>query len=120
MRGYRAPRAFDGEAVLPDGALVLVDDGRIVGVEAATFPAPADCAVTEFTDATLLPGLIDSHVHLCADSSPRALDLIPERTAEELSGTIAASLQQHLRAGVTAVRDLGDHQWAVVDRQHAA
>jgi imidazolonepropionase-like amidohydrolase len=120
MRGYRAPRAFDGEAMLPDGALVLVDDGRIVGVEAASFPAPTGCRVTDFADATLLPGLIDAHVHLCADSSPRALDIIPERTADEVAATISASLQQHLRAGVTAVRDLGDHQWAVVDRTHAA
>ena len=29
---------------------------------------------------------------------------------------IATAEQQHLRAGVTAVRDLGDHRWAVLDR----
>jgi hypothetical protein len=33
MLGVRAGRAFDGERVVPGGALVLLDEGRIVGVE---------------------------------------------------------------------------------------
>ena len=115
MRGYRAPRAFDGERVLPGGALVLVEDQRIVGVEPASAAAPDGCPVTEF-GGTLLPGLIDTHVHLCGDSGPRALDRIPELSADELQQVIATAEQQHLRAGVTAVRDLGDHRWAVLDR----
>ena len=43
MFGIRAGRAFDGERVVPGGALVLVDDGRIAGVEPATAPAPDGC-----------------------------------------------------------------------------
>lgn len=39
MRGYRAAVAFDGERAIPGGALVLVEDGLIVGVEPAAFPA---------------------------------------------------------------------------------
>jgi imidazolonepropionase-like amidohydrolase len=113
MRGYRASIAFDGERTLPGGALVLVEDGVIVGVEAASFPPPYGCEVTDHP--ALLPGLIDTHVHLCADSSPGALDLVPGRTPAELRAVVAASLQQHLHAGVTTVRDLGDHRWTVVD-----
>ena len=115
MRGYRAPRAFDGERVLPGGALVLVEDQKIVGVEPASAAAPDGCEVTELA-GTLLPGLIDTHVHLCGDSGLRALDQIPELSADELQKVIATAEQQHLRAGVTAVRDLGDHRWAVLDR----
>ena len=115
MRGYRADIAFDGERALPGGALVLVDDGVIVAVEPAAAPAPDGCPVTYLPGTALLPGLIDTHVHLCADSSPAALDRVPEKTPDELRQVIAASLDQHLRAGVTAVRDLGDHHWAVVD-----
>jgi hypothetical protein len=33
MLGVRAGRAFDGERVVPGGALVVLDEGRIVGVE---------------------------------------------------------------------------------------
>ena len=119
MRGYRAPRAFDGERLLPDGALVLVEGRTIVGVQPATAPAPDGCAVTDVPDGTLLPGLIDTHVHLCADSSPAALDQVPARSPAELRDVITASAQEHLRAGVTSVRDLGDHRWAVLDHARA-
>ena len=116
MRGYRAPRAFDGERLLPDGALVLVEGRTIVGVEPATAPAPDGCAVTDVPDGTLLPGLIDTHVHLCGDAGPRALDQVPELDAAELDAVVTAAERATLRAGVTAVRDLGDHSWTVLER----
>jgi imidazolonepropionase-like amidohydrolase len=114
VRGYRAETAFDGERRLPGGALVLVDDGVIVGVEPASSPAPDGCPVTDAP--ALLPGLIDTHVHLCGDSSVRALDQFAELSPDQLQAIIATAEQQHLRAGVTTVRDLGDSGWAVVDR----
>jgi imidazolonepropionase-like amidohydrolase len=114
VRGYRADIAFDGTAPIPGGAFVLVDQGVIVAVEAAACPVPDGCPVTDAP--ALLPGLIDSHVHLCADSSPRALEKIPSLSPAELTQVIDTAEQQHLRAGVTAVRDLGDHHWAVVER----
>jgi imidazolonepropionase-like amidohydrolase len=116
MHGYRAARAFGGERFLPAGVLVLVDDGQIVGVEPESFPPPADCPVTDLPGATLLPGLIDAHVHLCGDSGPRALDQLPELGDDELDMVIAASMGAQLAGGVTTVRDLGDARWAVADR----
>ncbi|WP_100498550.1 amidohydrolase family protein [Geodermatophilus chilensis] len=116
MRGYRAPRAFDGERFLPGGALVLVEGRTIVGVEPATAPAPDGCAVTDVPGGTLLPGLIDTHVHLCADGGPRALEQVPELDPAELDAVITAAERATLRAGVTAVRDLGDHHWTVLGR----
>ncbi|TQN42978.1 imidazolonepropionase-like amidohydrolase [Blastococcus colisei] len=114
MRAYRADVAFDGERRLPGGALVLVDDGVIVGVESASSPTPDGCPVTD--GAALLPGLIDTHVHLCGDSSPRALDQFAELSADQLQAVITTAEEQHLQAGVTTVRDLGDDRWAVVER----
>jgi imidazolonepropionase-like amidohydrolase len=116
VRAYRAQRAFDGNRFVPGGALVLVDGGRIAGVEAGQAPAPDGCPVTELPDTTLLPGLVDTHVHLCGDNSPRALDQLGELTRADLAAIITAAGQQHLAAGVTAVRDLGDAHWAVVER----
>jgi imidazolonepropionase-like amidohydrolase len=120
VHGYRAQRAFDGERARPDGALVLVDGGTIIGVEPASAAAPADCPVTDLGTATLLPGLIDTHVHLCADGGPRALDQLSELDADAVDAIISTSLRQHLAAGVTTVRDLGDAGWAVVDRHRGA
>jgi imidazolonepropionase-like amidohydrolase len=99
---------------MPDGALVLVDGGVIVGVEPASFPPPDGCAVVDHP--ALLPGLVDAHVHLCGDGGPRALDQFAELSPERLQDIIATAEQQNLRAGVTAVRDLGDYRWTVVDR----
>jgi len=120
VHGYRAERAFDGERALPGGALVLVEDGAIIGVEPAAASPPAGCAVTDLPGATLLPGLIDTHVHLCADGGPRALEQLAELDAGAVDAIVTYAFRRHLAAGVTTVRDLGDAGWAVVDRHRGA
>jgi imidazolonepropionase-like amidohydrolase len=114
LRAYRADLAFDGDRVLSDGPTVFVDGRSIVGVEAGHVELPADCDLTYVPGGTLLPGLIDTHVHLCADSTPGNLDRLPEVSPAELDVRIDAALQRHVRAGVTAVRDLGDIGWVVL------
>src|ERR1700761_6728957 len=50
--------------VLPDGirpAVVVVDGGRISEISER---APPDAAVRDFGQAAILPGLVDSHVHI--------------------------------------------------------
>lgn len=115
MFGIRAGRAFGGERVLPGGALVLVDDGRIAGVEPGTAPAPDGCEVLEVPGGTVLPGLVDAHVHLCGDGTDGTLDRIGEPGQDAMMAVIEQSLRRHLSAGVTTVRDLGDRRFAVLD-----
>ena len=47
MLAIRARHAFDGERVRPDGAVVLVEDGRILGVESGGFTPPDGCEVID-------------------------------------------------------------------------
>src|SRR5215218_10189823 len=110
----RAERAFDGEQAIAGGALVLTDGGRIVGIEPATAPLPEGWRVIEAPGATLLPGLIDAHVHLCGDSGQGALERLPSHSDAELHQVIERALCQQLAAGVTTVRDLGDRRWAAL------
>lgn len=117
LRGYRTDVAFDGEHKLDGGALVLIDGEVIAGVESGCAPAPTGCDVTYVPGTTMLPGLIDAHVHLCGDGSPHALDQLPELDSNSLRDIIDLALSRQLRSGVTAVRDLGDINWAVVDRR---
>ena len=114
MLAIRAERAFDGEQAIPGGALVLVDGGRIVGVEPGSAPLPEGWPVVELPGATLLPGLIDAHVHLCGDSQDGALERLPGYGDAELDRVIAQALRRQLAAGVMTVRDLGDRRWAVI------
>lgn len=120
MLAIKAGRAFDGERQIPGGAVVLIDDGRIVGVQPATAPLPEGCAVAEFPDATMLPGLIDTHVHLGGDGRDGALDRLPDYRDDELAEVLETALRGHLAAGVTTVRDLGDHRWSVLERRDRA
>lgn len=107
MQAWRAPRAFDGDKFLPGGATVLVEGDRIVGVESADFAVPSDCPVTSY-DGTLMPGLIDAHVHLVSDGSLGALERVGELDEDAIDAAIGRSLAAQVAAGVTTVRDLGD------------
>ena len=74
MLAIRAEVVFDGERKLSGGVTVLIDAGRIVAVGPGATEVPAGYAVLEFPGSTLLPGLIDVHVHLGADRRFGALD----------------------------------------------
>lgn len=111
----RADWAFDGRAMIPGGALVLCADGKINAVLPGGATAPDGWPVTAFPGAAVVPGMIDCHVHLCADSRLGALDRVAGYTDDELLQVIEAGLRAQLSAGVTTVRDLGDRRWAVLD-----
>lgn len=90
-----------------EGATLVVEGGRIAEIRPAGRPLD-DLAVQEFPNCTLLPGLIDAHVHLVWDGS--RLDPEGLRAAEgDLKGALRAArhAEQSLRCGTTAVRDLG-------------
>lgn len=115
MFGIRAGAAFDGERAVAGGVLVFIDGGQIAGVEPGTAPSPADCEVLEVPGGTVMPGLVDAHVHLCADGTDGSLDRIQEPSEDGMLAVISQSLRTHLAAGVTTVRDLGDRRFAVLD-----
>jgi imidazolonepropionase-like amidohydrolase len=115
MLAVHVARIFDGRDLLPGAGVVFVDGDRIVGVEPSGFDIPVGCEVLDRPAGTLLPGLIDAHVHLAADSGPGALDRLPELSDDDVARTIEQSLRIQLATGVTAVRDLGDMGWSVLD-----
>jgi alpha/beta superfamily hydrolase len=78
---------------------------------------PEGAKVVELGDATLLPGLIDAHVHLAAERSDDfrqdVLDAL-QKPAAERALQAAAWGERTLRAGFTTVRNLGDGDGAVL------
>jgi imidazolonepropionase-like amidohydrolase len=65
----------------------------------------------------VLPGLIDTHVHLVGDGGVMALERAAGYSSEQIDAVVSESLRRHLAAGVTTVRDLGDLQFSVVQRR---
>ncbi len=102
-------RVLDAEAgALRDGQAVLVKAGRIAEVGSG-IAAPADARTVDLGGRTLMPGLIDCHTHVVAES----LDLWSNMIApSSLAGLRAARvMEEMLQRGFTTVRDLGgaDH-----------
>src|SRR5690348_14706289 len=92
-----------GRMITPGEVLVRGDRIAEVG---PSVKRPAGAAVVDLGDRTLLPGLIDAHIHLFLQ--PGAEDLqtveesVPQRT---IIATVAA--RDDLMAGFTAERDMG-------------
>jgi imidazolonepropionase-like amidohydrolase len=86
---------------------VIVDNGRIVRIEAGA-TAPAGAIVVDERNRTVMPGLIDVHVHLTQDSGrPWYLPLTP-KFSEPYAAVIGLKNALIMaRAGFTTVRDLG-------------
>lgn len=91
----------------PSGAVAVSGD-RIVGLDEKS--APDDADVVDLSGLTLLPGLIDAHVHIGHSSEMRAVLNLDVSVAER-AADIFRTLRQTLDAGFTAVRDCGgiDH-----------
>jgi imidazolonepropionase-like amidohydrolase len=107
----RAGWMFDGisTALLPDPVVVL-DGTRILSVGQQIEP-PDGADVVDLGTATLLPGLIDTHVHLGFDASWDPVGHLAARSDEEVQAAMREAGRAALRGGVTTVRDLGDRNY---------
>jgi len=92
-----------GRIVSPAEILVLGDRIAEVG---STVRHPSGAEVIDVGDRTLLPGMIDAHIHLFlhpgAEDLQTVQESVPERT---ITATLAA--REDLMAGFTAERDMG-------------
>jgi imidazolonepropionase-like amidohydrolase len=85
---------------------IVVRDGRIESVTQGLQPAPAGARLVDLSNRTVLPGLIDMHVHLSGDpGGDYREDAVESDEWWTLIGVKNARLT--LRAGFTTVRDLG-------------
>jgi imidazolonepropionase-like amidohydrolase len=102
----RAARLLDIESgkMLQPGE-VLVAGERIVEV-GATVTHPPTAEVIDLGNRTLLPGLIDAHVHLFLHPGAEDLQTVEESVPERTIRAVAAA-KADLMAGFTAERDMG-------------
>jgi imidazolonepropionase-like amidohydrolase len=92
---------------------IVVENGRITEIAEGFTRAGAGDVVVDLRDLTLLPGLMDMHVHLTSESSPSSYvdDFRLDAADFALRGVVYA--RRTLEAGFTTVRDLGGETTAV-------
>lgn len=111
-----AGQLLDKPGSAPRGpSTIVIRDGKIADVLAGFQPGPAGATVIDLKDKFVLPGLIDSHVHLDSDAGGNAalIESItdsPARAAYRAAG----NAKKTLMAGFTTVRNLGDGSGATL------
>jgi imidazolonepropionase-like amidohydrolase len=100
--------AVPGKAPLGPSTIV-VDNGRIVSVTLGLTRVEPGAAAIDLSNKTVLPGLIDSHVHLSSDRGGEQALLAEVRDDMPLHAfETQMNGMKTLRAGFTTVRNLGD------------
>ena len=116
-----ASRLFDARTgKLVSNPQVLVRDGRIVGIKqnGEAFTVGADVRHIDLPDMTLLPGLIDMHVHL--DSDPDYGGYSGLQFSDRFWSVLTVPhAQATLAAGFTTVRNVGSDAWNDVGLREA-
>ncbi len=110
-----AGRLIDVPGKAPRGpSTIVVVDGLIVSVADGHAQIPDNAEFIDLSDQTVLPGLIDSHVHLTSDAGGLAgqLEAVTLSPASQAFNAQANGMKT-LRAGFTTVRNLGDADGAV-------
>jgi 5-methylthioadenosine/S-adenosylhomocysteine deaminase len=119
-----ARHVIANEEHLPNGAVLIGEDGRIEMVDADhTVPEPPGCVRRDYGDAVITPGLANFHTHLelTGLNGGRALEephfpawirrlreLKAQRTRNDFLAAAREGVRQCLRQGVTMVADTGD------------
>ncbi len=112
----RAPRLFDGAGrSYVDGASVWVAGDRISAVYGREEPPlPPNVRVIDISDGTILPGLMDSHVHLMYGTGarmqgPKSYHHVNEQDSDALMlmRCVRNGYLHEFRGGVTTMRDAG-------------
>lgn len=109
---FTGGRVLDVEAgALRDGLDVLVTGDRIAAV-GTSLTVPSNTTEIALGGRTIMPGLIDCHVHVVAET----LDLWANMTAPSSLAALRAArvMNEALRRGFTTLRDLGGADYGLV------
>ncbi len=101
---------------------VIVVSGKTIQAVGSDVTVPTDARTIDLGDATLVPGFIDAHVHLEAESGDNwYLDFFQQifRFPAEQALYAAHYAKITLEAGVTTVRDLGSTDYIALGLRNA-
>ena len=103
-------RLIDGTGRVQEGAMIAISGNRIEGVFPEGDPREGDLTI-DAAGRTVMPGLIDSHVHLLVDGT-----VVDQETLAEYTGySTRKNLAGFLAHGVTTVKSAGDPEDAILE-----
>lgn len=85
---------------------IVIDGGRIVSIVDHTGTIPEDCTMLDCSDKTVMPGLINCHVH-CLNPVGLPAEEVDRLSTMERAYWGMRNMQDYLESGVTFVRNLG-------------
>ncbi len=107
-------RLIDGTGAVIERATVIVREHRIAAAgPSRTISIPREATRVNGRGLTVLPGLIDCHVHLCWRGEADVVKTTEQETATETLLKASRSAGQTLEAGVTTVRDVGSRDHSI-------
>src|ERR1700674_3672074 len=112
-------RLFDGlNDTLTGPSEILIENGVIADIAQAV-GRPTSATVVDLSDRTVMPGFIDTHVHLCLDGLNLQQQILQCSATKALTGLHLA--QQYMRYGFTTLRDMGtiDLDWPTINLRDA-
>lgn len=121
---FRVGKLIDGTGAKPlEGAALLIDGDRIVDVgRQAEIQAPEGAEVIDAPNSTLIPGLIDVHVHLSYSGLPDLRQFraeLVDLSYALISLRAARYAKETLLSGFTAVRDMHAPGGTIIDLRDA-
>jgi len=119
-QALRRVRVIDGLGGVIERATVLIQDGRIAAVgEEGKVSVPRGTVAIDCRGLSLLPGLIDCHVHLCLGGDADVVRAIRDEAPGLTLLKAARFARLTLEAGFTTVRDLGARDHAIFSLKQA-
>jgi imidazolonepropionase-like amidohydrolase len=118
----RAARLFSGtgDVTVPDAVVIV--RGKTIEAVGSRLAIPAGASVIDLGDATLLPGLMDAHIHVTGESGDdwyRGAVEGLRRTVAETTLHAAEYARRTLMAGFTTARNLGADEFIDVGLRNA-
>lgn len=116
----RSVRVIDGTGRTIERATVIIRGAKIaaVGLD-RDLPLPRGATTIDGRGLTLLPGLIDCHVHFCLGAEPDVVDAIAQETPALTLLKSSQAARQTLEAGITTVRDVGSRDHSIFTLKRA-
>ena len=103
-----AGRLFDADSgKLLDARTIVVEGDRIARVEKGYTEVPPGATAIDLRDRTVLPGLMDMHVHIEHESNPKRYEESFRQNEADVALKATIYAERTLLAGFTTVRDLG-------------